>query len=332
MIAPFTLRDLPLLKQLQKNNTSLCPVEALTRPRSPLWTALTSRLTFDQVRAFTLVLNEAGRNGKQLQGFAQVAQSATRPEMRIQCLAPCLDACEAAQTVWNRLLNHVVAMAGERGLLRIYACTPDGGEETEVLLSTGFSVYTREEVFLLAPDTHPQAIIQRGIRPEQSTDLWEINRLYWAVAPHLVRQAESLIESKNVEWTCGAAAWSQGEGFVLKDRSDVIGYGHLTPGRIGHWLNILVHPNAYDQVDKLLDYGLALLNYYPPYPVYCAVREYQGGIRAPLEDRGFEPLSVQCHLVRHTAVRVKESALGLVPALEKQVKAPTTTVSPSEGP
>ena len=98
-------------------------------------------------------------------------------------------------------------------------------------------------------------------------------------------------------------------------------------GRIGHWLHILVHKSAYDQASDLLDYGLALLNYYPPRPVYCGVREYQGGIRVPLEERGFHMFSTQCWLVRHTMARVKESARSLVPALEKRVEAPTTTVS-----
>ena len=102
-------------------------------------------------------------------------------------------------------------------------------------------------------------------------------------------------------------------------------------GRVGHWLSILAHPRAYDRVADLLDYGLALLNYYPAYPVYCGVREYQGGVRVPLEERGFELFQSQCHLVRHTMVRVKEPARGLVPALEKRVEAPTTTVSPTEG-
>ena len=49
-----------------------------------------------------------------------------------------------------------------------------------------------------------------------------------------------------------------------------------------------------------------------------------------LEERGFEYVQSQCHLVRYTLARVKEPARGLVPALEKRVEAPTTTVSPTE--
>ena len=115
-----------------------------------------------------------------------------------------------------------------------------------------------------------------------------------------------------------------------EDRDGIAGYGYLMSGRIGHWLHILVNSHAYDRASDLLDYGLALLNYYPPLPTYCGVREYQGGVRAPLEDRGFEAFSTQCLLVKHTMARVKNPARSLVPALEKRVEAPTTTVSPTE--
>jgi hypothetical protein len=158
--------------------------------------------------------------------------------------------------------------------------------------------------------------------------------------PRLVRQAESPAEfgvdgfdSEGIagEPLCGPQGWGQGEGFCLEDRQGLAGYGYLRSGRIGHWLNILVHSRATDRAGDLLDYGLALLNYYPPYPVYCGVREYQGGVRVPLAQRGFALLSSQCLLVRHLLARVKESARGLVPALEKRVEAPTTTVSPAKG-
>ena len=89
-------------------------------------------------------------------------------------------------------------------------------------------------------------------------------------------------------------------------------------------------PRVAERAGDLLDYGLALLNYYPPHPVYCGVREYQGGVRVPLSKRGFTLFSSQCLLVRHILARVKEAARGLVPALEQRVEAPTTTVSPTE--
>ena len=140
-----------------------------------------------------------------------------------------------------------------------------------------------------------------------------------------------VMQQQGIEAICGRAAWEYGEGFVLEDEAGIAGYGHLMPGRIGHWLTTLIHPRAYDSAEKLLDYGLALLNYYPPNPVYCAVREYQGGLRAPLQDRGFRAVAVRCRTVKHTTVRVKEPARALVPALEKRAEASRPTASRSEG-
>ena len=331
MITHFALRDLMLLTQLQKQHVSLCPIEELTRPQAPVWTALTSLFVLHEARSSTFVLNELRRDGKQLQGFMQVEQPLTRPEMHIQHISPRLAdhsrTWEDARTVWIRLLNHVVSAAGERGRQRVFACAPEGGETLRTLLSAGFSVYTREEIFRLAPDAHPQAVAQQGIRPEQSIDAWQLNQLYRAAVPHLVQQAEALIGTEGIEAICSPIAWEQGEGFVMEDETGIAGYGHLMPGRIGHWLTVMVHPRAYSRVEKLLDYGLALLNYYPPRTVYCAAREYQGGIRAPLEDRGFKAISLQSRLVKHTTVRVKETARNLVPGLDKRAEAPTPTAS-----
>jgi hypothetical protein len=64
------------------------------------------------------------------------------------------------------------------------------------------------------------------------------------------------------------------------------------------------------------------------------VREYEGGLRAPLQDWGFEPFGSQAILVKYTTVRIKEPARTLVPALDKRAEVATPTVSrmnPSTG-
>jgi len=329
VVAPFSLRDLRLLGRLGQDSVSLCPMEALTRPQSAVWTALISLLPLDEGASFTFVLDEQRRDGKQLQGFIQTRHAAARSSIYVRYLMPHPDADEDAQAVWNRLTSHLAAVAGERGIERVFACAADGSPEMTALLAAGFCAYTREHVFRRESGTYPQAPAQGGIRPEQSADMGEIAQLYRAVTPHLVQQAESPSEHTDVDWLCGPGDWNQGEGLVLQDRIGIAGYGHLTPGRSGHWLSILVHSRAYDRAAGLLDHCLAPLNYYPTHPVYCSVREYQGGIVAPLEERAFALHSVQCRMVRHTTVRVTEPARSLVPALEKRVEAPTTTVTPT---
>jgi hypothetical protein len=241
-----------------------------------------------------------------------------------------LDVDKDAAAIWTRLINHAAAVAAQRGIQRVFSCANEDSPEMAALAGAGLNQYTREDIYRLPPDSHPQVVAPSGIRPEQSVDQWNINQLYRQVTPRLVRQAESPDGEMTGDRLCGPQGWGQGEGFCLEDRQGIAGYGYLRSGRVGHWLSVLVHPRAADHAGALLDYGLALLNYYPPYPVYCGVREYQGGIRAPLQDRGFTLFTSQCLLVRHLLVRVKEAARGLVPALEKRVEAPTTTVSPTE--
>lgn len=328
MISPFALRDLGLLVQLQKDHVSLCPIETLTRPQSPVWAALASLLPFDEAKSLTLVLHEERQGDKQA-GFLQARQPPGRPTLHIQRLTPPLDGGEDAQATWSRLINYAVTAAGERGIQRIFSCAGDGSPERAVLSAAGFSLYAREDIYRLDVASHSQAQAPNGIRPEQSVDLAGINRLYGEITPRLVQQAESPT-GIGTDWLCQPMDCNQGEGFVLEDKFGIAGYGYLLSGRIGHWLRILVHARAYDRASDLVDYSLALLNYYPPLPVYCGVREYQGGVRVPLEERGFQILSAQCRLVRHTMARVKEPARSLVPALEKRVEAPTTTASSTE--
>lgn len=330
MISLFTLRDLRLLAQMSKEHVSLCPIETLTRPQSPVWAALVSLLPFADGQSLTVVLHEQRGEDKQQLGFLQARQTSDQPTMYIQRVTPLLDRDKDAQVAWNRMISSAVTAAGERGIQRIFCCAGEGSPESAVLSTAGFSVYAREDIYRLAVAPRPQITAPKGIRPEQSVDRIEIHRLYGAITPHRVQLAESPTGETGAYWTCGPMDWRQGEGFVLEDKGGMVGYGYLMSGRIGHWLHILVHARAYDRANDLLDYGLALLNYYPPLPTYCGVREYQGGMRAPLEDRGFQAFSTQCQLVRHTMVRVKNPARNLVPALEKRVEAPTTTVSPTE--
>ena len=330
MIRPFVLPDLGLLVQLRKNHVSLCPIEALTRPQSPLWSAMASLIPFGEGRSLTFVLQEQRAQDRQQRGCIQASQPPAQLTLYIQRLMPALNSGKDGQGLWTRLLNHVVSAAGERGLLRVLACAGDESPEMAALSTAGFKAYAREDIYRLAPKHRSQVPAPSGIRQEQSTDGWGIAQLYRATTPHLVQLAESPSEGVRTDWLCGPMGCGLGEGFVLEDEAGMAGYGSLVSGRIGHWLRILVLSRAFDRSHELIDYGLALLDYYPPHTVYCGVREYQGGVRVPLEERGFELVSTVCQMVRHTTVRVKEPVRSLVPTLEKRIEAPTTTLSPTE--
>lgn len=339
MIRSFGLRDLLLVGNLQKKGTCLDPEIALTRPYSPLLAALSSYFLMPEAGTLTFIL-ETMDQSSHVQGLAQMQQRRGRPEADVIYLAPSLrqpfdeaqdtafSTAEGAPAVWYRLLNHLCTRAGELGIQRLFACLAEDGQEIETFQQVGFSQYTREDIFRLngLSESH-QRLDGVNMRPQQAVDAWALQRLYANVAPRLVRQAESLgergWERSSVDWPLRARS----EGYILEDNEEILSYLLFSGGRIGHWMRILLHPQAYDRADEVIQHGLAFLSHYPPCPIYCSVREYEGGLRAPLQDWGFEPFGSQAILVKHTTVRIKEPARKLVPALDKRAEVATPTLS-----
>ncbi len=359
MIKSFGVRDLLLVGNLQKKGTCLDPEIALTRPYSPLLAALSSYFLMQEAGTSTFILEamdqsspSTSRRGerspersrrivepsghRRVQGLAQMRQRRGRPEVDVIYLAPSLrqaqdtafSTADEAPTIWHRLLTHLCARAGERGIQRLFARLAEDGEEIETFQQVGFSPYTREDIFRLKslPESH-RRLDRVVMRPQQAVDAWALQRLYANVAPRLVQQAESLGERG---WERSSVDWplrSRSEGYVLEDNGEIVSYLLFSGGRIGHWMRILLHPQAYDRADEVIQHGLAFLSHYPPCPIYCSVREYEGGLRTPLQDWGFEPFGSQAILVKHTTVRIKEPARKLVPALEKRAEVATPTMS-----
>jgi len=311
--------------RLQRDGILLGLEEAFTRPYRPLLAALTVYLTAHGMGTCTYVStdDESG----EIEGFVQVRLRRSRPEADVVFMSPALHETDDLGQVWVRLLKHVCLDVSERGVQRIFARLPEGGPEIESFCQAGFGVYTREDIFRLTPGEAGERLSSAqpfpALRPESAIDSWGLNQLYVAVAPRLVQQAENLTglggDSQAPDWI----GFGHREGYILEDRGEIVGYIQLWQGQVGHWLRILLHPRAYDKVDRLLDHGLICWQRYPRRPLYCAVREYQGGLRSPLEARGFQFFATQSILVKHTAVRAQEPVRRLVPALEKRIE-PTT--------
>jgi hypothetical protein len=335
MIRSFGVRDLFLVGNLRKKGTCLDPEIALTRSYSPLRAALASYFLMQEAGTSTFIL-EAVDQSSPMQGLAQMRQRRGRPEADVIYLAPSLrqaqdtafSTADKAPTIWHRLLTHLCTKAGERGIRRLFARLAEDGEEIETFQQIGFSPYTREDIFCLKSLPKPHQRLDRAVmRPQHAVDAWALQRLYANVAPRLVQQAESLGERG---WERSSVDWplrSRSEGYVLEDNGEIVSYLLFSGGRIGHWMRILLHPQAYDRADEVIQHGLAFFSQYPPCPIYCSVREYEGGLRTPLQDRGFEPFGSRAILVKYTTVRIKEPARKLVPALDKRAEAATPTMS-----
>lgn len=325
MIRQFSLRDFPSVGKLQRDGVLLGLEEAFTKPYRPLLATLTVYLTASGPGMCTYVSTD--EESGEIEGFMQVRLRRNRPEADVVFVSPALHGSNDLGQVWVRLLKHVCLDVAGRGVQRIFVRLPEGGPEVESFCQVGFGVYTREEIFRITPneveESGTKPVPFPALRPESALDSWGLSQLYVAIAPRLVQQAENLLgageESQLLDWP----GLGRREGYILEDKGEIIGYLQLWLGQLGHWLRIFLHPRAYEQVGRLLDHGLACWQRYPRRPLYCAVREYQGGLREPLEERGFRFFASQSVLVKHTTVRVQEPVRRLVPALEKRIE-PTT--------
>jgi hypothetical protein len=331
MAGIFTPRHLFLINRLQQRGVDLNLEESLTQSYNPLRAALTAYFTVGELGALTYVVRSNTGEGW-MEGFIQVRERRARPEADVLFIAPTL-AGDVDPDVWHHLLTHVCQQAGGRGVERLFARLPEGSGQVHLFCQVGFNVYTREDIFCLNSDqpAESQPSPDAAIRPRCPADTIALQQLYAAIAPRLVQQAESITGRGRCYPPEVRPVASDRQTCVLEKKGEIVGCLTARPGRIGHWLYVLLHPQAYDQADALLAHGLAALRDVSPGPVYCSVREYQGGLRAVLQDAGFEPFVSRALIVKHTAVRVADAARTLMPALDKRADATTPTVSSANG-
>jgi len=311
-----TLRDLILIRKLQ--GVVLPPEEALINSYSPLRAAVMGSLNPfrpDSFRAVTYVLTHR-RDHQQLVGIAQIWENRRRSVAQVVYLAP--DRKWGHPTIWPRWLEGLCQRTGSGGIRRLMACLPVDDVRLPAFQQAAFHIYAREDIFRL---THPPSptSLGRGVRfrPRRGEDAWSLARLYDAITPPVVQQAEGLSQAGRDEAICMPITTHDTRGYVLELGQDILGYAEARCGSRGAWLRFLLHPQAGDMAEALV---LGVLNRLPHRRVYCSLPDYQGGVRATLREVGFESCGRQVLLVRHIAVFARKSAAELVPALERGVE------------
>ena len=180
----------------------------------------------------------------------------------------------------------------------------------------GFAIYSNEDVFVVRRPPKAAPAPQDGrLRLRREDDVWWLRRLYSIYAPQPVQHAEGMSDGEG-PLVLPLAWWelTHQHGYVVANGNDIYGGVQLVSGRCGHWL--LVHGDPADQelMALLIQQGLHEMAG-NRWPVFCAVRDYQGGMRAVLYDHGFEPYTRRSRLVKHLAVRVKATEPAPVSAM-----------------
>ncbi len=364
MITPFGLRHIGLMRGLQTASVELDPKSALLGelPR-PLQAALRNCFLKSSWGTFTYVAR-AFDHPNYLWGFAQARGEQSGRVWRVVRMAPHLDYSEDVATIWYRLLLHLCIAAGESQVQRLFACLREGSAAEDVFRQASFVVYCHERVFCRPPrppdgetwprppdgetwprppdgETWPRlpdgetgtdeatGQLSPRIQPVQSDDCSDVWHLWYKATPRPVLQTEELDNSRGAPLLFDALGSDAGQAHVLRSRGgQTLGCLHLLSRPRGAWLRLIWDPSAPGCAAEMLDHGLALLADHSQ-PTYCAVREYEGGMQAVLEERGFVPADTYSLLVKHTTVRVREPRRRLVPAFEKRVEI-TPTVSRTE--
>ena len=330
VITPFGLRHIGLLRELQGVSILLDPKSALLEvPSPPLQAALRGYfLRSSGIHSHVLY---APADATAWRGFVQSRAFRSGLAWRITRLAPALDSSEDAATVWYRLLLHLCIAAGEQHVQRLFACLPQDSPAEEVFRQASFAPYCHEQLFACT-DSRTQGRQSARIRPVRSEDRWDVQRLYHRATPRPVVQAEQIGDTPNGSLPFEEPGLDLQSGYVLCGQNgEVAGYLQVAAGSRGSWLHLMPHPDVREGAAEMLDHALAVLSDGPPRPLYCTVREYEGGIQPLLEEKGFALVDTCSLVVKHTTVQVREPQRKLVPALEKRAGvAPTASHSESK--
>jgi hypothetical protein len=328
MIRPFNLRDLPLVHRLSELGVSLHTESALTKNLQPTRGALFSLIGGD----FPTYVWKSDKNG--LAGFIQLYLHEESVHAHILYLSSTSDGHVAAETngtavsntgslngerpyqvnenAWLPLLDQAVVEAGQRGIHSLVAEVDEVSDELPVLRRAGFVVYTRQDVWVLAPGDVVQPEKEKTIlRPRQAVDDWDIQLLYANTVPRLVQLVEPMPPLRD------------GAGWVLHEENELAAFVHIHIGPVATWLRLFIHPSAEAQADQIITAVVRQNPTAATKPIYCCVRRYQSWVQYALERSGFTLWGSQAVMVKHIVQKATRPFADLSAALEAQGITPT---------
>jgi hypothetical protein len=263
-------------------------------------------------------------------GFSQVQERPSHNMWDISYLASMAQHTTSSEEILTALLDYMLEMAAERGILRIFAKVEDEIPELELFLRSGFQRYARELTYVYDPDTQPAGQLALpdipSLRRWSRHHVWGLHQIYRAVTPQRVQMAEMLDNSEEFakfrvgSLTSMSSPFSHGvENYVCDVGVRLGAWLRIRPGHglEAHQLSLMVHPEHTDLAEPLLRFGIRKLQEESVQRIYCQVREYESFVIAALRNSGFEQMAIKVLLVRHVALLAPRQRT--VPALEQRV-------------
>jgi hypothetical protein len=280
--------------------------EAITRDRigtqaspHPLETAFEQWFSFATGRHTWISVK-----GPTLRGLVSARKRASKQAWEIDCL---IHAADDDNGVLMSLLDQMTSAAGKSGAQKIFVRLPRGSDTAAIVSRCGFVPYLQEVVYRRRVDKGEEHAVCEELRRREKADVYPLFQLYNAVVPHEVRRTEAMTFA---EWSGGQESLGRTSQYVLEREGQVRGWLRVAgDGAIGRF-DLLAGDET---IDDLIEAALAKI---ANRESACAlVPEYQEGLRARLEQRGFEPAEEYAVLVRRTVQLVKSPSV--VPKLVK---------------
>lgn len=312
MLGPFSPSDSLRLYRLQRKGISLIPRQDLTQPCAPLREAWLAFLTQQAMGQPTFVLYDPHEG----EAFVQIRYRPHQAAADVAFLAPTLVENHQTARAWARLLDGACFEAAKRGIQRIFASLPESGAEVDVFQQVGFTLYTSEDIYRLAPqDGFSGDHDELPLYPQRPEDWASMQKLRVAITPQRVRQAEGGIGT-------AFANERNSRRLVLRgdEGSDITGEMELYTGSYGHWMHLWLHPDARDMAGALIQRAVQTLDDRSGRPIYCDVRQYESGLHHALDEAGFRQIATRALMAKPTLAWVKTPVQELAPALKSSAE------------
>ncbi len=314
MIRPFGLRDILTIRQLVSQGMAFDLRRTILRSPSPTFSSLIGYLVDGQVGVVTFVCDDEPNSGF-ARGFLQAQPRSRNTEWDLIFISPAPDYHAKAEAIWSQLLTHLTVRAAQAGIRRIYARAVEDADTENALRQAGYTVVSREEVFVSTKPMGP-AVPPKGLRRLSPQDYPAIEVLYRRVVPQLVQQAEGCCP----HW-CASRPYSKlfgqkADEYVWIEKGRVIAYLGLCSSARGYWLEVVVRSEYRADVGPYIKYVLSLANGTENTPIYCSVPDYGVGLGWVLRTLGFESFARQALLVVHTVAQVRVHGGVLVRGIE----------------
>lgn len=279
-VRPLRWHDLPFTYRLAGHGTSF-DTQLITTVGDDI---LSHALLTGMGRTQLYVLRTPDQNG-----LGQLHYSAEQQTARVAYLAPALKE-GGSEELWHSLLDGLVVMAGQRGVVKMVAEVAVDAPEVEVLRAAQFGMYGRQELFFRLPG--PVDAHEAVLRPADAADVLEMQALYSVLIPGLMRQVEPL----SLEFSDNAYVMNAPNGGLW---GMSIGYR----GSQNTLVEMYLTPEAYRLTGAFIQATLDTFEG-SSRPIYCQLR-YADRLAGALLENGFEHVETQAVMVRHLAVTAK---------------------------